>query len=495
MNHISDSDRLKTRTVPAWYNDAKFGIFIHWGLYSIPAYAPTGKGNHNEILVNEGQKAFFTHIPYAEWYVNSMRIPGSPTQRYHEATYGKDFSYFNFAPRFINESRSWNPDEWAELFHRAGAGYAVFVTKHMDGFLMWPSSTPNYRMPTYHAERDHVGELTRSVRKRGMRMGLYYSSALDQSFTTKPMTDIAGLYTEGGPISEKYIRYQFSHWKELIDRHKPDVLWGDISYPPGRSLRELFAYYYDVVPDGVVNDRWAQYSKPLQWLIRNTPARYLANLYATYQIKKGKTADPQAFHYDFITREYEMPDTILDTKWEANRGIGLSFGYNQMEDEREYLSAGSAIELLVETVSKNGNLLLNVGPLPDGSIPRPQRECLIGVGEWLSVNGQAIYGSSPWHTDRSTTVAGSLVRFTRKGDDVFAIVFDDKPGKDVTIISVQADPGTRVSLLGGDDSLTWKGERGDRVTVSLPKMSGSAHAYTLRFSPGLRYSLKDGGVR
>ncbi len=494
MKQIPDSDRLKAlkaHRAPPWYRDAKFGIFIHWGLYSIPAYAPTGKGNLNEILLNEGQRAFFTHIPYAEWYVNSMRIPGSPAQRYHEATYGKGFSYFDFAPRFIDESRPWDPDQWAELFARAGARYAVFVTKHMDGFLMWPSETPNYRIPGYHAKRDHVGELAQAVRKRGMRMGLYYSSALDQSFTSKPMTDIAGLYTEGGPISEKYIRYQLSHWKELIDRYRPDVLWGDISYPPGRSLRELFSYYYDAVPDGVVNDRWAQYSKPLQWAIRYTPLRYLVNLYALNRVKKQGAGDPQAFHYDFITKEYEIPDTILDEKWEANRGIGLSFGYNRMEDEHEYLSVSSVIELLVEVVSKNGNLLLNVGPLPDGSIPAPQRECLLGVGEWLSVNGEAIYGTSPWQTDKGSTAAGSPVRFTAKGDDVFAIVFDTKPAKDVTIVSVAADPGTRISLLGGHGDLAWKPEPGGGVTVSLPKRRGSAHAYALRFSPGPRYRPKD----
>jgi alpha-L-fucosidase len=495
MKWMSDIERIKAHIAPAWFNDAKFGIFIHWGLYSVPAYAPTGKGNLNEILANEGQRAFFTHIPYAEWYINSMRIAGSPTQRYHEATYGKSFSYFDFAPRFINKSRSWDPDDWAELFHRAGAGYAVFVTKHMDGFLMWPSRTPNYRVPGYHARRDHVGELTASVRKRGMHMGLYYSSALDQSFTTMPMTDIAGLYTEGGPVCEKYIHYQFSHWKELIDRYRPDVLWGDISYPPGRHLRTLFTYYYDAVPDGVVNDRWVQYSRPLQWMVRHAPVRHLVNGYASHQIKKGRVGNPRPFHYDFITKEYEMPDTILAEKWESNRGIGNSFGYNRMEDERDYLSVSSVIELLVEVVSKNGNLLLNVGPLPDGTIPEAQRERLMGVGEWLAVNGEAIYGTSPWHADRSTTVDGGLVRFTRKGDTVFAVVFDDKPAKDVTIMSVAANSGTRISLLGGHEDLAWKGGRGDSVTVSIPNIKRSAHAYALRFSPGLRYCPKNEGSR
>jgi len=486
MKDTDSRTAVTAHTAPAWYNDAKFGIFIHWGLYSVPAYAPTGRGNLNEILVNEGQESFFRNIPYAEWYVNSMRIPKSPVHRHHVKTYGKDFSYFDFAPLFEKESRAWDPDEWAGLFERAGARYAVFVTKHMDGFAMWPSATPHYVMPGYHAGRDFVGELTAAVRKHGMRMGFYYSSALDQSFTTRPMTDITDMYTGGGPITKRYISYQLSQWKELIDRHRPDVLWGDIAYPPGPTLTELFAYYYERVPDGAVNDRWVQYPRALQWVVRNTPARHIANFYASREVKKGRTADPKAFHYDFITREYEMPPAILEKKWEGNRGVGLSFGYNRIEDEKEYLTPAAAVDILVETGSKNGTLLLNVGPKADGSIPRPQREVLIGIGKWLSVNGDAIYGTEPWDTDSAATADGKTVRFTRKGGDLFAVVFDDGPSREVTIMSVAAEPATRVRLVGARGDLPWKGESGG-VTVSLPEAGRTAPAYALRFSPGLRY--------
>jgi len=249
---------LRRHPVPAWYHDAKLGIFIHWGPFSVPAYAPLGHGDIQELLRREGYRSFFRNIPYAEWYINSIRIEGSPAYEHHRRTYGKDASYFDFAQQFKRDSARWQPDEWADLFHAAGARYVVLVTKHMDGFLMWPSATPNYARPGYQMERDVVGELTGAVKARGMRMGVYYSSALDQSFTTSAMADLSGLLSEGGPIDARYAAYQLAHWRELIDRYQPSVLWGDIAYPPRTNLFELFAHFYNQNPDGVVNDRWGQ---------------------------------------------------------------------------------------------------------------------------------------------------------------------------------------------------------------------------------------------
>lgn len=188
---------VRTHAVPAWYDDAKFGIFIHWGPFAVPAYAPLGHGDIQALLANEGYRSFFRNIPYSEWYVNSIRIPGSPAQEHHRRTYG-DASYFDFAAQFQRESAGWEPEPWAELFGEAGARYVVLVTKHMDGFLMWPSATPNYGRAGYQMERDVVGDLAGAVRARGMRMGVYYSSALDQSLTTSAMTDVTGLMSEGG---------------------------------------------------------------------------------------------------------------------------------------------------------------------------------------------------------------------------------------------------------------------------------------------------------
>ena len=151
-------------------------------------------------------------------------------------------------------------------------------------------------------------------------------------------------------------------------------MWGDIMYPPGANTLELFSYYYNRVPDGVINDRFAT---------RFTPPR-----------RPG--LQPPGIHYDFVTPEYSSFDEIQAEKWETCRGISSSFGYNQADDEDSYLSAGAVIRMLVDIVSKNGNLLLNVGPRADGSIHELQRKCLLGLGAWLDVNGEAIRGTRPW---------------------------------------------------------------------------------------------------
>ena len=407
-------ESVRRHQAPVWYHDAKFGVFIHWGPFSIPAYAPLGHGDIQELLVNEGYRSFFKNIPYSEWYINSIRIKGSPAYDHHERTYGRDASYFDFASQFKRDSANWQPEPWADLFQAAGARYVVLVTKHMDGFLMWPSATPNYARPGYQMDRDIVGALTDSVKARGMRMGVYYSSALDQSFTTSAMADLAGLLSEGGPIDKRYAAYQFAHWRELIDRYHPSILWGDIAYPPRTNLFELFAYFYKLVPDGVVNDRWGQLPVWLHRLVRTRPGRALLNAYAPRILKAGSSGSAPVAHYDFRTPEFTVMKEIRSEKWETCRGMGRGFGYNREEDEGDYIRLPDLVRLLVDIVSKNGNLLLNVGPMADGTIPEVQAELLRGVGGWLKTYGEAIYGTRPWRRAEGTTTTGGSVRFTRQ---------------------------------------------------------------------------------
>ncbi|MFX1457490.1 MAG: alpha-L-fucosidase, partial [Promethearchaeota archaeon] len=179
MKFEATQESIKKHEVPEWFHDAKFGIFIHWSLSSVPAFAITGIDLVDSM--KKGIEEHFKNNPYAEWYLNSLRISGSPTQIYHEKTYGTDFSYSDFVPIFNEEIKKWDPDEMAELFNKAGAKYVVLVTKHHDGFLLWPSDYSNPKKENYHASRDIVGELTAAVKKRGMKMGFYYSGALDWS--------------------------------------------------------------------------------------------------------------------------------------------------------------------------------------------------------------------------------------------------------------------------------------------------------------------------
>ncbi len=476
MHYKATLQSVAQHKVPAWYHDAKFGIFIHWGLYSIPAYAPLGHGDINKIMKEEGYASFFRNIPYSEWYVNSIRIKGSPAQKHHEEAYGKGASYFDFASQFKKESAAWQPEKWADLFRDAGAKYVVLVAKHMDGFLMWPSRTPNYAIPGYSMDRDVVGELSQAVKDRSMRMGLYYSSALDQSYTRKPMADIPGLISEGGPIGPRYARYQFAHWHELIDRYDPSILWGDIAYPPGTNPFELFAYFYNKNPEGVVNDRWGQMPRWMHALIRTKPVRALLNARSMKMLQQGNTGNIQPPHFDYRTPEFAVMQDIIPGKWETCRGMGLGFGYNREEKGDAYIKFPELIRMLVDIVSKNGNLLLNIGPMPDGTIPVEQEILLRNLGAWLATYGSAIYGTRPWERAEGITTSGVPMRFTCKtsdtGDILFAFFMDNIQGREVTIKDLSAGDGKTVrdlatglvvehKQIGPDLSLTFDEEPSD----------------------------------
>jgi alpha-L-fucosidase len=475
-------ESVRQHVAPEWYHDAKFGIFIHWGPFSVPAYAPLDHGDIQELLVREGYRSFFRNIPYSEWYVNSIRIKGSPAYEHHQRTYGADASYFDFAAQFKRESAGWQPEPWADLFNAAGARYVVLVTKHMDGFLMWPSATPNYARHGYHMDRDVVGELTDAVRARGLRMGVYYSSALDQSFTQSAMADLTGLLSEGGPIDQRYADYQLGHWHELIDRYQPSVLWGDIAYPARSNLLGLFAHYYNHVPEGVVNDRWGQLPLWAHRIIRTRPGRALLNRYAVRILQAGASGSAPVAHSDFRTPEFAVLKDIRSEKWETCRGMGLGFGFNREEKESDHLRLPELIRMLVDIVSKNGNLLLNVGPRADGTIPDVQVQLLRGLGEWLGTYGEAIYRTRPWRRAEATTSNGGSVRFTQGTRDpgtLYAVFLDPLDTATATITDLHvADSATARDLATGQPIALRHDAEGLTFTFSR-RPSAAAHAVAI----------------
>lgn len=432
-------ESLDQHSLPQWYDDAKLGIFIHWGLYSVPGWAPLVHPEHDFRSPD-----YITNNPYAEWYLNTMRLGGSPTQKYHREHYGADYDYYNFAPVFNREVQKWNPDEWAKVFHATGAKYVVLTTKHHDGFTLWPSATKNPTLPPdrQHASRDIVGELTAAVRKQGLRMGLYYSGGYDWTFVPGPIR-VAADHEKVKPQSEAYGKYADAQVRELIERYKPDVLWNDIDYPKSGHALEIMAEYYNAIPDGVIDNRFG--------------------------VK----------HSDFGTPEYKNVDKIDPKKWEECRGLGRSFGYNRAEGEAETISAADLIHLLVDIVSKNGNLLLDVGPEADGTIPMVQMERLQALGDWLRVNGEAIYATHPWNRAEGTTAQGVAVRFTKKDSSVYAILLGDVTTNSVTVKNLAAAPGSKIYLLGDEKPLAWS-QDGPDVTISLPTELTGKYAYALR---------------
>lgn len=434
---------LDTHPLPQWYAGAKLGIFIHWGLYSVPGWAPLSHPGHD--FKNPD---YIKNNPYAEWYLNAMRIPGSPTQIYHHEHYGANFSYYEFAPVFNRESQKWNPEAWAKIFHNAGARYVVLTTKHHDGFTLWPTkiANPNPSIPQdeRHAQRDIVGELTAAVRKEGMRMGLYYSGGYDWTFNAGPIETPAD-YQRVKPETQAYGDYAFAQIHELINRYHPAVLWNDIDWPKTGRPMQVEADYYNTVPDGVVDDRFG--------------------------IK----------HADFTSPEYKRLDTISPKKWEECRGLGRSFGFNRAEGESETIAPADLIDMLVDIVSKNGNLLLDVGPEDDGTIPPVQMERLEALGTWLKQNGEAIYDTVPWERATGQTVEGDDLRFTRKGDDLYAVLLSSPKAHTVTIEGLSVRPGVQVTMLGAKAPLALKKVNGN-LQVVLPKTLPGKYAYVLKLS-------------
>ena len=460
MSYEATIESVRQHEVPAWYAGAKLGIFIHWGLYSVPAWAPHG-GDIGEVFQGGDMSQWFRHNSYAEWYLNTLKFEDSPTRAWHNQNYGDRFDYDDFAPAFNSVLRRWQPGDMAALFAEVNARYVVLTTKHHDGFTLWRSDYPCPHKPGYHTRRDVVGELTAAVRERGMRMGLYYSGGLDWAFNEARIEDIADVW---GTIVQtpEFVEYSLAHWRELIDRYQPALMWNDIGYPAAADLGELFAYYYNNVPEGVINDRFTQ-SRDM------TP-------------KEGEPlAPPRGPHYDFVTPEYASFDEIQAGKWESCRGIGHSFGYNRVEGDEQLLGEAELIHMFVDIVSKNGNLLLNVGPMADGAIPQNQAERLRSLGRWLDVNGAAIFDTRPWQRAEGKTSAGTGIRFTMTDDALYATLLGQPAESEITIESLEVKDGAELRLLGRAGDLSWRQDGADlRVTLPADLPDSPAHCLAIR---------------
>lgn len=413
---------------PEWFKGAGLGIFAHWGSYSVPAWAePIGAlGTFDDPVY------WNTHCPYAEWYWNTMSIKGSPAAEHQKEVYG-DMPYEDFIDMW--KAEAFDPADMADLFARAGARYFVPTTKHHEGITLWKApDNDGWNTVDRGPHRDLVKEFADAMRDKGLKFGVYYSSGLD--WHKEPNMPILG-DGEYGPQSEDYARYMYSHVMDLIDKYQPSILWGDIDVPKiseednDFSVARLFEHYYDVVPDGVVNDRW------------------------------GLT------HWDFRTVEYEQGKELMGKgMWEMTRGIGYSFGYNQMEDADSYMTGPEAVKLLADVVSMGGNLLLDIGPDAAGRIPELQRQCLEGMADWMDVNSPSIHDVEPV-PEASPSGEGDgepWVRWTGDGKSVYAVV--DAAGRVPLRIAADAVDADSAVTLGG--SAVAVDADGDVLTADVP---------------------------
>ncbi len=331
-------EELRSRAYPQWFTEAKLGIFIHWGVYSVPAWSGPEQ--------------------YAEWFLRGLQTGDTARIEFMQDNYGADFEYADFAPLFRAEL--FDPDEWADLFRRSGAHYVVLVSKHHDGYALWPSAyAPGWNSVDVGPKQDLVGDLTESVRAAGLRMGLYYSlgewtNELHRWYTDPPESI--------GPYVDRHMVPQF---QELVEAYRPDLIFADgewLNTAEQLRSREMIDWYFDTIgPDAVVNDRW------------------------------GAGSD-----LGFRTPEYSSGIELTDRPWTEVRGIGRSFGYNRNEKLDAYMTPEQLVHFFAAAVGSGGGMILNVGPRADGQIPLLQQERLRQLGEWLEINGEAIYGSSPW---------------------------------------------------------------------------------------------------
>jgi alpha-L-fucosidase len=427
-------ESIDKRPTPAWFEDAKLGIFIHWGVYSVPSFAP-----RTEVS---------TYARYSEWYWKRLATPDMEGHRqfreFHDRVYGPGVKYQDFAPQW--KAEMYDPVQWADTFERAGARYVVLTSKHHDGFCLWPSRESwNWNAMDVGPHRDVAGDLVKAVRAKGLKMGFYYS-----------------LYEWNRPLYHEDVgRYVDQHMipqmKDLVARYEPDVLWtdGEWDHPSSTwKAEEFLAWLFGESKVGgtvAVNDRW------------------------------GK--ETRAKHGGYYTTEYglihekDASGEVIPHPWEECRGIGHSFGYNRAETVADYASPQKLVALLVDTVSRGGNLLLDIGPAADGRIPVIMEERLLQLGEFLGTCGEAVYGTRRWRTPAE----GDGVRYTAKGDAVYAIVLGS-PGRALTLEAPRATGATKVALVGSPLPVRFARTSRGGLRIEMPENAppgAYAHAFKL----------------
>jgi alpha-L-fucosidase len=396
-------ESIDSRPVPTWFEDAKFGIFIHWGVYAVPSYSPTVR---DSVAIYDR---------YAEWYWRRWQDKNKNQhffQDFHNRVFGANVKYQDFARDF--KAELFQPDIWANVFKKAGAQYVVLTSKHHEGYTMWQSKYSwNWNAVEVGAHRDLLGDLTKAVKAKGIKMGYYYSLLEWYHPLYKKET-----------IHQYIDQHMLPQMKELVNNYQPDVFWTDGEWDyRSDTLRstEFLAWLYNESPvksSVVVNDRW------------------------------GK--ETRSKHGGIYTTEYDLvhDGNALDTKfthpWEECRGIGGSFGYNRNEILEDYSTSEQLVHILIDKVARGGNLLLNIGPTADGRIPVIMQQRLSDIGAWLSVNGEAIYGTRKW--DKAPSVKkGTTTFFTRKGKDLY-VICTKFPTADV-VVEGMANP-TKATMLG-----------------------------------------------
>ena len=427
-------ESLDSRPVPSWFMNEKFGIFIHWGAYSVPSWGP----QHS----------------YSEWYQNGLQADkDNVRKKFHKLHYG-DMSYYGFGPMF--KADRFDPDAWAKVFEQSGAKYIVLTSKHHDGFAMWPSKEADktwgfpWNSVTSGPKRDLLGDLFKAVRKTSVRAGMYYS--LYEWYNPLYKSDI-----------NKYVSdHMWPQMKDLINTYQPDVFWTD--------------------GDWDVSD--AKWKSPefLAWLYNESPVK---EKIVTYD----RWGSGIRFHHGGVyTPEYQPDLDFEDHPWEESRGMGYSYGYNKEEDIWDYNSAQSLVLALVDKVSRGGNFLLDIGPDDHGKIPPIMQERLLQIGAWLQENGEAIYNTRRWIRTSQAAANNSKEKdlyftYNPTSNALYAIAPTFNNNGEYVIKDLDLPTGTNISFVATKEKCTWK-KQGNDIVVSMPAykpaMIKAPYAYALK---------------
>jgi alpha-L-fucosidase len=422
QNYQPTWESIDKRPVPQWFTNAKFGIFIHWGVYSVPSWAPANA-------------PIGVYAKYAEWYWYKSTVNSGEEYKYFRAfdstMYGTKHKYTDFAGQF--KAELFDPRQWADVFVKSGAKYVVLTSKHHEGFCLWPSEQSwNWNSVDIGPHRDLAGDLTQAVKARGLHMGFYYS-----------------LYEWFNPLYknnlEKYVDdHMIPQMKDLVTRYKPDLVWTDGEWEHSSEewkSTTFLSWLFNESPvkdQVVVNDRWGKETRSVH-----------GGIYTT--------------EYDLVGDKKGIGSTAAHP-WEECRGIGTSFGYNRVEDLNNYMSSKELVDLLIAKVSSGGNLLLDIGPTADGLIPVIMQQRLIDMGDWLKVNGEAIYDSRVWQKQPATAIPD--VFFTCKGSDLY-VICTKWPQKSLVIPGIKSSG--KISLLGS--SIKVNAQANGKLTIQPPSIN------------------------
>ena len=462
---------LKRYPIPQWLKDGKFGIYTHWGIYSVPALGPNGTGYGPAIYAGEDSEQY----------------------KHHVETYGplSEFGYKDFIPMF--KAEKFDADEWAELFEKSGAKFAGPVVEHHDGFAMWDTKYSEWNAAKMGPKRDVVAELEKAIKKRDMKFVTTFHHATN--WTYFPVWDescdcsdprYSGLYGQIHERGEKPSKAYLDEWHgkiiEVIDKYDPDLIWFDGGLAGIRDdyHKNFLAYFYNKSVER---------------------GKEVVASYKTHDFPPGAGIQDIGGMMPELTHHMWMTDTSVDdpAAWSYTKNAGFK-------------SVNTLVDNLVDRVSKNGFLLLNVGPKPDGTIPEEAKERLLGIGEWLKVNGEAIYGTTAWikygegptHAPlprgywvgdyvefqkkrKRVQLTAQDIRFTVKDNVIYAISLD-WPSDEVTIkylageddyVGLYESEIKSVKMLGVDEELEWKMTE-DGLTIKPPDKKPCEHAFTFK---------------